>query len=174
MPLEVIFDTSAFIPQEKDEEERKAIEIYTSIFFKLNIKLCLTESILKEYSSKLRYFSTRGGFREKFRKIIRFRRIKKYRCQEKRVDDLIVHKFGEPNVDLTSLRSLCQRRGVKYDAEDEKFLILFLDRNLKSPTYLVTSADDLEVMVREAIREYRLDKNLVLSPSRFLRKYFEF
>ena len=154
--MKIIFDTSAFIPENKPEREREAIIALTKRLPDLDITIYVSREILKEYRSKLKLFP--GRFPYLFKNVI----LKAYRyktCKSLPFHKLKIHRI-EPkiNLDMKKIEKRCGKR--KYHTEDEKFLKLFIYLGQRGDIYLITLSEDLACMAREAIRLYNLRGHL--------------
>jgi len=155
--MKIIFDTSAFIPENKPEKERKAILELTKLLPDLDITIYVSKKIIKEYGSKLRLFP--GRFREFFGKVILKAKVQRT-CKDLSFGNLRIHRI-EPKINLDDrFRNMVESRCKEYDPEDEKFLELFIHLGKRDDVYLVTAAEDLACMAKEAKRFFNL-KGLV-------------
>jgi len=148
--MKIIFDTSAFIPENKPEREREAIIALTKRLPDLNITIYVSREILKEYRSKLKLFP--GRFPDLFKNVI----LEAYRyktCKSLPFHKLKIHRI-EPKINLD--RKMIEKRCREYDPEDEKFLKLFIYLGRRDDIYLITLSEDLACMAKESIRIYNL------------------
>ncbi len=156
--MRVIFDTSAFIPENKPEEERTAILKLTELLPDLDVTIYVSKGIIKEYMSKLRLFPSR--FRELFRNVISAAcRIKP--CKELEFGNSKIHRIEPKKTNLDNeFRSIIEDRCRKYDQEDEKFLELFIYLGKSEEIFLVTASEDLACMANEAKRLLNLQRSV--------------
>lgn len=151
--MKVILDTSAFILENKPDDEKEAIIELTKCLPDLDITIYVSRKIIKEYGSKLRLFP--GRFREFFKNVISKARTQRP-CKILTFGNLKIHRV-EPAVNLNDrFRSTIRDRCKRYDPEDEKFLELFIHLGRSEKVLLVTVSDDLICMAREAGRLLRL------------------
>lgn len=176
MNISVIIDTSALVPEGKNREEAEAISDAWRIF-DMDMKMCMTESIFKEYLSKHKYFPIEHRFREKFIYLMReTRRVKTCRVvQFKREKTKFkVHWYDENKLEVRNLSKLKEnfdrKPNQKWDEEDEKFLKLFVNIAKEKDVCLVVALGDLKTMAEEAIKWFKLKENAeICLPYEFYR-----
>jgi len=165
--MRVIFDTSAFIPKNKPDDEKDAILELTKLLPSLDITICVSRKIIKEYGSKLRLFPSKFRFQEFFKDVLAKARTQKS-CRSIPFGNLRIHRI-EPKVNLDdNLRGKIEDRCGEYDLEDEKFLELFIYVGKFEDVILVTVAEDLACMAKEVKRLLGLDGQIISSVRSFL------